>query len=214
MTLKNTMLAGAGILFVLVAVAAFKSPAGAWPMCVAGIALLVIAHFDRIVEISATATGAKIVLQQVQDKVVELRRLVMLTGKMNMAVVQRMGRWGTAFTHEEMEAIREGTESLMRDAGLSADEIREVRSREWDRYVYLDYVFWALDKAAVHKNKPGYETLIKIELPGTPDEVEAFLRSVDDLSDERKVRIDYYRHYVRTGNHQDPAAWQKRQDDN
>ena len=43
LTLKNFLLAAAAVLFVLLAVAAFKSPGGAWPLCIAGVALLVVA---------------------------------------------------------------------------------------------------------------------------------------------------------------------------
>lgn len=207
-TLKNFMVAGATTLFVLVGVAAFESPGGAWPLCVAAIALLVMAHVDRIVEISASATGAKIVLQQVQDKVVELKRLVVISGKMHMAIAQRMGRWGSPFTHAEMEAIRDESESLMRDAGVPESQISSIRATEWDRYVHLDYVFWIVDGVVIRGR--GDRDLTDIRKPGTPDEVDSLLSKLDAMTEERKKRLDMYRHFVTHGRHLDPSAWANR----
>jgi hypothetical protein len=82
--LKKATLGGAAVLLVLLPFAAFFHPAGAWPLCIAAIALVVIAHFDQISEISASATGAKVVLKQVQDRVVELKHLVALSSKMHL----------------------------------------------------------------------------------------------------------------------------------
>ena len=174
-TVKNLLLAAAALLFALLAVAAFVTPGGAWPLCIAGIALLILAHSDRIAEISAGTSGAKIVLQQVQDKVVELRRLVTISARMHMAIVQRMGRWGTGFNEAEKDAIREESERLMRDAGVDEEEIRRVRAHEWDRYVYLDYVFWIGRDLDVTQFKADWDKLIEVRNPATPDQIEALL---------------------------------------
>ena len=128
-TLKKIMLGGAAIMFVLVAIAAFRSPSGAWPLCVAAIALLVFVNFDRIAKISASVTGAEVVMQQVENKVVELRRVVTAMARMNMAAVQRGGRWGSAFTHAEGEAIRQEAEELMRGVGVDDAEITKISQR-------------------------------------------------------------------------------------
>ena len=210
LTLKNFLLAAAAVLFVLLAVAAFKSPGGAWPLCIAGVALLVVAHFDRIAEVSASATGAKIVLQQVQEKVFELRRLVAISGRMHMVLVQRMGRWGPAFTFEEMEEIRQESETLMRDAGVDEAEINRIRSEEWDRYVHLDYVFWIFTNVDVSAVRDDWNRIRDIRKPGTPDESEALLTKLGALTDERRKRLAMYRFYVQNGRHQDPTRWANR----
>jgi hypothetical protein len=201
------MLCGAAAMFVLVAIAAFISPGGAWPLCVAAIGLLVMINFDRIARISASVTGAEIVMQKVEDKVVELRRVVTAMARMNMASVQRMGRWDSGFTHAESEAIRQEAEDLMRGVGVDEGEIAKIRKEEWDRYIYFDYICWASAKLNSATAPQEWARLQNVRTPGTPDEVEALLKQTGELTPERQSRIDQYRYYVQHGRHRDPVAW-------
>jgi hypothetical protein len=208
-TLKSALLAGAILLFVTGAVAAFYSPLGAWPLCIAGIALVVVAHFDQISEISASATGAKVVLKQVQERVVELKQLVALSSKMHLFLAQHLGRWSTGFSEEERAAILHDTEKLMAQAGLTEQEIKDIRADAWDRMVHLDYVFWATKHVHIVGSLPeDWRRLQDLSKPGTPDEVEAMLKRDDKwwTPDAEKI-IDRYRYYVEHGRHLDPAAW-------
>jgi hypothetical protein len=213
LTLKNVMLGGAGILFVLVAVAAFANSGGAWPLCIGGIALLVFAHFDQIAEISASATGAKITLKQVEQKVVELRRLVILSAKMSLALGQRMGRWGAPFTYEEQKAIRAEAEQMLRDVGIDDTELAGIIRVEWDRYVHLDYIFWSAKGVKLSGVQQEWNKVHSLATLGTPDEVEALLVKADALTEERKTVLDLYRYYVQHGKHRDEQAWMKRHAD-
>ena len=210
-TLKTAMLCGAGMLFGLVAIAAFVSPGGAWPLCVAGIALLVLAHFDQIAEISASATGARIVLQQVKDRVGDLQRLMKLSARMNLALGQRMGRWGDAFTLDEQEAIRIESEQLMRDGGVSEEEIKQLRLVEWDRYVRLDYIFWICRGVTLlEEARADWDRIRKVASPGSPSEVEAYLVKNGALDEDRTKLLDLYRYYYEHGEHRDREAWRDR----
>ncbi|MPZ34848.1 MAG: hypothetical protein GEV13_28335 [Rhodospirillales bacterium] len=166
-----------------------------------------LAHIDRIAEISASATGARIVLQQVQEKVVELRRLVVVSARMHMTMAQRMGRWGPAFTAAEMEAIRQESEDLMREAGVDEADIASVKRREWDRYVHLDYVFWIFKNVKTGDARDDRDKVRNVQSPGTPDEVEALLTKLGAMTEERRERLEMYRHYLVHGKHRDPEAW-------
>jgi hypothetical protein len=208
-TLKKMMLTGAAAMFVLVAIAAFWSPSGAWPLCVGAIALMVLVNFDRIAKISASVTGAEIVMQQVENKVIEIRRVVIALARMNMATVQRSGRWDSGFTQAEGEAIKQEAEELMRGVGVDDAEIAKIRKEEWDRYVYFDYVVWA-SSGDEDRAPQDWERLQDMRNPGTPDKVETLLKRTEALTPERQSRIDLYRYYVQHGRHRDPVAWENR----
>lgn len=212
-SLKYGLLAVAALLLVTGAIAAFYSPVGAWPLCIAGIALVVVAHFDQISEISASATGAKVVLKQVEDRVVELKQLVALSSRMHLVLGQRLGHWDGGFSEDEKATILRETEDLMKQAGLSDEEIKLVRVDAWDRSVHLDYVSWAIKHARASHRDPlreEWSNLQQLAKPGTPDEVEAALKRHDKWTSEAEKVVDRYRYYVQYRRHLDPVAWADR----
>lgn len=127
------------ILFVLMAFAAFGGTNGAWPLCVAGVACMVFANLDRISAISASTSGINIALGRAEVSIAQMTRLLRTSATAQLAIVQRAGRWD-GFNVEEKQAFLDESISLLREAGISEGEIRDVRYKYWDRFELFDYV--------------------------------------------------------------------------
>ena len=76
-----------------------------------------------------------------------------------------------------------------------------------DRYVYLDYVFWTSTGINSALAPEEWKEAQDVRKPGVPDELEALLRQVNELTPERQKRIDLYRYHDEHGRHQAPEAW-------
>src|SRR5262245_45732343 len=112
----------AAILLTLTAIAAFAHSAGAWPLCVAGLACMLFANLDRISAISASTTGINIALSKAEVSIGQMTRLIRMSATLQLATVQRAGRWD-GFSFAEKEKYLEESVALLRDSGLSEPEI-------------------------------------------------------------------------------------------
>jgi hypothetical protein len=131
---------------------------------------------------------------------------------MNLALGQRVGRWGKTFTEDEKDAIRTESKELLREAGVPDDEIKKIMQVEWDRYVRLDYIFWIAKGVTVGSARAEWDAIIQLANPGAPAAVEAFLAKAGELNDKRRKLLDLYRHFYEYGEHRDRLAWAHRDD--
>jgi hypothetical protein len=136
--LNRALWAAAAVLFVLMAVAAFSQSAGAWPLCVAGVACMIFANLDRISAISASSSGMNIALSKAEISIAQLTRLVRMSAVLQLATVQRLGRWG-GFSPAEKQKFGGECFFASRRWGLRAGD-SELRYAPWDRFVLLDDV--------------------------------------------------------------------------
>lgn len=201
----------AAVLFVLLGVSAFVSPAGAWPLCVGAIACLLLPNLGRISELSGP--GFKLLVQQAKEKVEHMDKLLRMSVRMHLEMVQRMPRWGN-YTDAEMEAALEESVTLLREAGVPDSEITEIRSHAWDRWVIFDYGFYALGLGSpvnvTDELRAEWERLRTLERHPTPDEMEDFLERVGAFDGLRKELVESWRHYLVHTQHQ--PAWARRRE--
>ena len=108
-----------GVLLLLEGMAAFFSPTGAWPLCVAAIACMAIANIDRIGKVS-TPGEFELLSKEAQDSVRHLDKLLRMSVRMKLDICQRVPRWGS-YSDAEMESILAEAIGLLRDAGGTRD---------------------------------------------------------------------------------------------
>lgn len=198
----------AAVLFGLMAVAAFFYPAGAWPLCVAGVACMVFANIDRVSAISASTSGINIALSRAEVSIAQMTRLIRTSAVVQLATVQRSGRWG-GFSSAEKDKYLEEAMGLLRDAGVSEADIRELRYEPWDRFVIFDYVSAILGGAytpdphyeAAHAEWKGLQTIDNIP---SADKLRAFLLKYNAITPEREELLLDLSYYVEHRRHRRP----------
>lgn len=211
---RKLLYAGAAIFSLLVAIAAFQSPAGAWPLCAMAIACIVAANIDRVREVSASTSGVQVVLNRAREAVDQVTRLIRLNAKAQLALVQRMGRWDSGFSDKERTEVLEENMMLLRDAGVSEPEIRKLKAAVWDPLVHFDYVSAIL--SGLRQNPLPQESALQIKkmatLDGLPtaDELEKFLKDIIILDGLRAELLADYRYYREHGVTARPDVWARR----
>lgn len=211
--LNRGLWAASAVLFVLMALAAFRQSAGAWPLCVAGIACMVFANLDRISAISASTSGINIALSKAEVSIAQLTRLIRMSATLQLATVQRAGRLG-GFSAEEKEKFLEESVSLLRDAGVSDPEIRELRYLPWDRFVLYDYALAItggsrIPGAADRKPIPGdvlreWDALREFSDLPSGKVLREFLSKYGALTTEREELVQDYEYYQAHRTHRRP----------
>lgn len=214
--LKGVLYLISAIFAALTAYAAFESPDGAWPLCVMAIAFLISANFDQLAEFSATTSGVRAVMRNAEQKIDELDRVVRLVASAGLALIQRSGRIG-GFPDDEKEKFLEETMSLLKSAGISDQEIEDIRRETWDKYVMFDYVLAATGGSLVPSIddadlKAQWGELRNIRNMPTPDEIEAFLEKAGGLHGLRKDLVEEYRYYCEHKRHRNPEIYRRRND--
>jgi hypothetical protein len=206
----NRILWGASaLLFVLMAVAAFAHSNGAWPLCVAGVACMVFANLDRISTISASTSGINIALGRAEVSVAQMTRLIRMSATLQLAIVQRTGRWD-GFNAEEKEAFLNESISLLREAGIGDGEIRDLRFRAWDRFELYDHVIGILGGGQIpqpHDDaiQKEWEGLRQLEHLPTAMAMRDFLQKYGVLTDDREEMIKDYEFYETNRTYRRPS---------
>jgi len=196
------------ILFVLMAFAAFGGTNGAWPLCVAGVACMVFANLDRISAISASTSGINIALGRAEVSIAQMTRLLRTSATAQLAIVQRSGRWD-GFNAEEKQAFLDESISLLREAGISEGEIRDVRYKYWDRFELFDYAYAILGGQVPAPHDPDvhaeWEKLRQLDPPPPASALRDFLRKYGALDDDREQLIQDYEYYEANRSHRRPG---------
>lgn len=206
----------AAVLSALVAVAAFISPAGAWPLAALALACVAAANVDRFSEVSASTSGVKAVLREARTELANLQDVVELMSEFQLGAMQQANRFASNDDEEKASNLKRMV-GLMRKAGIPESRISEIKKRVWDRYVIFDYVHSVTGNGTVpDSNDRGIESrwraLRSFDAPAPPEEIERFLNDVGDDSDARRQLLASYRVYHATGEHGDEEAWSKRRE--
>lgn len=205
--------AASGLLLVLMSVAAFISPAGAWPLCAAAVACVFLANLDRFSELSASTSGVTATLREAQHRVSDLKKMIEVSSELQLSLLQQTGRWGS-LNDEKKEYFLSSIVQLMRDAGVSEIKIDDVRREAWDRYVELDYADAVLGNSAV-PDGADIQTIeewkqLRRGKAATPEELRAFIEKIGDPDPERLRYLDAYEYYRTHRRHKDFELWKGR----
>ena len=212
--LKGALYTIAFLLTVAIVIAAFISPAGAWPLGAAAITCVVIANLDRIREVSLSPSGVRALLTEAQGTVDQLKRIARLSAAAGLSLVQQAGRMG-GYDDKEKEAFLQQTVAILQDTNMSDAEIRQIVDHNWDRYVMFDYVLAITGGHIIPKlEDPSLEeewrALRNFERIPTTGELETFLRKCDALHGLRQDLLDEYRFYREHRYHRNLEVWQRR----
>jgi len=212
--LKVALYIAAATLGLLTALAAFMSPAGAWPLCVSALGCLAVANLDRFSELSAGAGGVRVLMRDVERKVAELNRVAALAAKAALALVQRSGRMG-GFDDDEKDAFLKEATTLLKDAGHDEPEIAEMLEPNWHKFVRFDYVGGILGQTMVPRNAdlyPEWKRLRNFGYEPSPEEVRALLERAGQFDGLRKQLFEEWCFYRERGYHRDPSIWRRREE--
>lgn len=206
--LTRVLWGASAVLFSLMAVAAFFHLGGAWPLCVAGVACMVFANLDRISTISASTSGINIALSRAEVSIAQLTRLIRMSAALQLATVQRSGRWG-GFTAAEKEKHLEESMSLLRDAGIPDAEIRDLRYMPWDRFVLFDYVHAILGGSTIPDpydadTRAEWDAHQKIDNIASARTLRDYLLKYDAMTPDREELLKDLEYYEEHRRHRRP----------
>jgi hypothetical protein len=165
----------------------------------------------EVLRFKFSATGFEAEMRSLIDEakatLEQLHLLAINQSKILLESVQAAGRFGGGSTQKDKQLMRANILATLERLGVESNKIAEVLAIE-HRYVHFDYceaVTYGLKPSASnnaawndffsHRKRKG----IGFE-PG-PDELEAFLESVDLIDDEVRERLEDYRHYDETSTH-------------
>lgn len=212
---RDTALYSAAVLLgVLMAIAAFVSPAGAWPLAAAALACVAIANLDRFQELSAGASGVKAVLREAKTELVAMREVVEVLAEYQLSLMQQVGRWRDRKDEEKTAAVARIV-ALMKKAGIPPERIAEIKDGAWDRYVMFDYVMAILGGGLIPNTKDPkiherWKEMRNVQRIPTVAELTSFLDEVGDLHPLRRQLLSAYEHYREKREHVDLALWSER----
>ena len=210
--MKNYAYAAAAGLIILVAIAAFVSPAGAWPLAATALGLIVLANLDRVSEVSASATGFNAKMREAEDRLADLKRMIAVSAEAQLSLIQQTGRWG-GVDDDRKEYFLGETIEIMREAKLPQIQIEKIKSECWDRYVVIDYAHAILGNSTIPETSDQqiierWKAMRRAD--ADPDSIQKFLDDVGDDNAERRQMLLALRHYLGTGKHKDYALWKRR----
>jgi hypothetical protein len=168
----------------------------------------------EVLKFKFSATGIEAEMRSLIDEakatLEQLHLLAINQSKILLESVQAAGRWGGGSTQKDKELMRTNILMTLKKLGVEPDKIAEVLAVE-HRYVHFDYYLAvtrnlrpsetnrsAWDDFFSHDKRKG------IGFEPSPDELEAFLVSVELVDDEVKEFLVDYRHYDRTSTHRRP----------
>lgn len=210
--MKNYAYAAAAGLIILVAIAAFVSPAGAWPLAATALGLIVLANLDRVSEVSASATGFNAKMREAEERLADLKRMIAVSAEAQLSLIQQTGRWG-GVDDDRKEYFLGETIEIMREAKLPQIQIEKIKSECWDRYVVIDYADAVLGNSAIPETSDQqiierWKAMRRAD--ADPDSIQKLLDDVGDDNAERRQMLLALRHYLDTGKHKDYALWKRR----
>lgn len=169
---------------------------------------MVFANLDRISAISASTSGINIALGRAEVSIAQLTRLIRMSATLQLAIVQRTGRWD-GFNAEEKETFLNESVSLLREAGISEGEIRDLRFKTWDRFELYDYVIGILSGGHVPQPhdqavQKEWESFMQLDPLPSAKAMRDFLQKYGALADDREELIKDYEYYEANRTHRRP----------
>ena len=199
------------------------------PTLIAFLALLIFANLDKFSEfrfkIFKTVLEGKIreaeeATQEAKSTIKQLRSLAKIMAHTTLGLVKRTGRLG-GYSYDEKEEVKESTLKVLREIGISEEEIEEVVSKsQWHKFVEFDYAHlilggsraWPPDLPQVlrgewskFRRKFGFNNIAK------PADLTEILDKYGLLSDEAKELITDYEYYIKHRKQRRPEVWAKRE---
>lgn len=201
------------ILLILMSIAAFQSPSGAWPLLVGAIFCIFLANIDKFKEVSADTSGVRAVLSQTKVRLAELDNLIEVISELQLTLIQYTNRVGD-LGEERKEKFLDRITNIMKDAGFSNERIEKIKKDSWHRIVYFDYVCKILPNSGQISGAPPeinaeLKSMVSIDRPATPNRVEEFLQRTGDDNPERQEILEAYRYYFENGKHKNFDLWRQ-----
>ncbi len=216
MNWKNVLNGLGVLLLVFMAYLIWEDRNGQVLAFLAGGLCLVVANTDVIEELHLSLTGFRAktrkVIQEAEDTTTALRLISKDFSRLFVTLLYGEGRIGGA-TDEDLEAYENTLLKNLKDIGLGDDDLEDVR-REARPFVLFDYaraITWQLqvpdDRCVEWEEFYSADRRKGFGFEPSPDELEAFLDSMDNLTDEIRARIEDYRYYQEHTRHRRPDEW-------
>ncbi|CAN7355211.1 hypothetical protein LJR231_002057 [Phyllobacterium sp. LjRoot231] len=206
----------AAVLLVTMAVAAFYSPEGAWPLSISAIGCVFIANLDRFTEVSATTSGISAKIKDAKTKINELQNLLEVISEFQLHSLQSIGRWSSG-DDDNKKYFLNRIMATLRESGFNEAKILAMKRQYWDKFVLFDYVSAVLGNGYVPEGSDAalqaeWKSLRDFNSVPSPERVREFLDKTGDTDPIRRQMLDAYTHYEMTGEHLDFDLWKKRYD--
>lgn len=192
---------------------------------VAFVLLLLCANLDRIKWFKIGQSGVEAetreVIEEAKSTIKELQSLSKIMATTTLGLVKRTGRWG-GYSYDEKEEVKESTLKVLREIGVSEEEIEKVVSEsKWHEFVEFDYALSILGGSRAwppdlpedlrrewieFRRKFGFNNIAK------PEDLTEFLDKYGLLSDEAKELIKDYEYYIKHRKQRRPQVWSKREE--
>jgi hypothetical protein len=205
----------AGILLLLVAVSAFVSPSGSWPLAIVAVALVFAANLDRFSEVSAGTSGFTAKMREAQGKINDMTRMIEVMASAELYQIQSAGRWGGG-RDEDHKMFLDRIVGLMNEAGIPPERIKAIKAEAWDKYVRFDYVHAILGSSYVPASddkdmRAEWQSLRDFDNVPSPAKLADFLARHGDGDALRQALLGAYEHYWTFCEHIDEPLWRRRQ---
>lgn len=213
-TQKAILYLAAIFCIVLMAVAAFASPEGAWPLAFAAVFFFALANIERIRSLSASSSGFSIELDR---KIEELRDLAKVVSRGLLEVTQRAGRWG-GLPHKSKQDILEELRRLAKSSGITDAEFREIlEESSWAFLEAYDYLSAILGESivpakATEEQIAEWQSLRRAKSLESIDleRMKVFLDQVENFDEERRFLLEALEYYLIHKEHKDISKFEAR----
>lgn len=192
-----------------------------WTFAAFAALFLFIANLDSFVKLKVSPQGIEAEMRKAIDEahatLDQVRELAKITTAMSISATQRIGRLGSSYSAEEMNAVKDKHYSLLKKFGVSEDEM-ESAVRE-----HLNDMHLLMQRKYVHALKSDFAGPVNqikhlnagvnnLSTFASPDEIELVLNDADLLTEERKELLKDYRHYLEHKKHRRPKVLEKIQE--
>lgn len=181
------------------------------------IVLFFFAHLDQIVEIEWWGGKAKTreVVREAKDLLAEIRELSLVMGSSIITTITTSDRIGGVDFWQKEKHIKEVVDVLAK-LGVPKDRIENLET-PFRNQTKFDYVYYILGAAATPRHLSAelieqWRELRSRSQPDypSPDELLEFLDGCKLLTDERRERVEDYRHYLATFEIKRPDEWDRK----
>ncbi|MGO4739253.1 hypothetical protein AB4099_22075 [Bosea sp. 2KB_26] len=218
--LKNSrtwLYSAASALLILMAIAAFASPSGAWPLSVAAIVCIFLANIDKFSEVSATTSGVSATLREAKGKINDLNKLIEVMAEAQLFTIQANGRILNSNMIKK-DYFLERILGIMRDAEISDDRIKKIRRDNWDYFVKYDYILSILGGNIIpHPMGNEYNSVRKewnelrdFKNHPSPQKLRDFLLRVGEDDPKKLALLNAFEKYCEILDHPDKELWKSR----
>lgn len=183
----------------------------------AGFLCLVFSDLEKVAEISLGKNGFKLkmLIKKAESTIFEIKILAEILAKTTLFSVKKISAVKGFYSLEEENFIKDQIVKSSQSLGITQTKIDEILKEnwyKWDEYRYVleitrDFEQLSQDNPLLFEQQVE---LRKIENLPTPDDLIAFFKKDNRLTEVRKQWIQYYDHYVKNREHLNVDAWKNR----